>query len=369
MHRQTVTVRAAAKAALLLTGLVLTLGGCASEDTVSFGAVLSLSGPGAVRDVQRGMNLALDEINEDGGLNGRDIEVHVVDSSSNESTAREKLAELDEKQAPLLVFSTLSSVTKAVSPMAEQREIPLIGLVATDPSIPQGKQWTYVFYPSARHETEPIFTIMRQNRVGSLGIVHIDDAYGQSVVREMQRRAQGTTMRVEAAPYSGNDDGGLAAVVDRFRSLEAVYLVGFAQQILDMYQRFTAKDYGGILMSTSTATVPSLRAKHNLDDVYAGAPLIYNDSFVFAERVSERYRDRYDRFLSHYAATGYDILKIIAGMLEGEELTRQRVIEILERGFTYPGVFGEIRLPEGQNTMYFPLYPARIEEGELRYLK
>jgi ABC-type branched-subunit amino acid transport system substrate-binding protein len=122
-------------------------------------------------------------------------------------------------------------------------------------------------------------------------------------------------------------------------------------------------------MSTSTATVPSLRAEHNLDDVYAGAPLIYNDSFVFAERVSERYRDRYDRPLSHYAATGYDILKIIAGLLEGEELTRQRVIEILERGFTYPGVFGEIRLAEGRNTMYFPLYPARIEEGELRYLE
>ena len=361
--------RVGVRTSALLLGALLTLwilAGCSREEPVSFAAVLSLSGTSGVPAVGHGMDLAVDEVNDTGGINGREIRLHVADSEGNAELGAQQTAALIEEHDPLLVFSTLSSVTKAVSEEAERREIPLIGLVATDPSIPRGKEWTYVFYPSAEHETEPIFSLLRRRDARTVGIIHNDDAYGRSVVTDLERRAQGSPLTIDSVPYSRNADE-LAAAVRTLAGHDALYLVGFSSQLLAMHAELSAQAYEGMVLGTSTITLPSLRQENDLSGVFAAAPLLYNDAFVFAQKVSDRYEERYEQPLNHYAATGYDIIKIVAGILNGEDLTRDGVIRVLERGFIYPGVFGEIRLAQGENNIFFPLHAARIKDGDLDY--
>ena len=353
---------------LLLIGLLLSLSGCAESEEISFGAILPLTGAGSIPDVQRGIELAVREVNESGGIAGVPITLHVEDSEGDRDVATEKMNSLEGEHEPLLFFSALSSVTKAVSPIAEDQEIPLIGLVATDPSIPRGKEWTYVFYPSAEHETEPILRILLDQQARSVGVVHFDDAYGRSVAEELQRRAEGTAVTVDTAPYTGQQEE-LDEATGAYTEYDAVYLVGFASHILRMHAAFAASPYEGLIMSTSTATIPSLRRENDLSGVYVAAPLLYNTSFVLAREVADRYEEAYDRELSHYAATGYDIVKIVTGLLDGEDTERKDVIETLEEGFIYPGVFGEIILHAGDNNIYFPLHPAQIEGEDLRYIR
>jgi ABC-type branched-subunit amino acid transport system substrate-binding protein len=341
---------------------------CAGNNEVPIGAVLSLSGPAALPDVKRGMDLAIEEVNDTGGVNGRPLQLHVEDSESDPARGAEAVATLDQAHEPLLIFSTLSSVTTAVSAEAEQREIPLIGLVATDPSIPRNKDWTYVFYPSAEHETNPIFSFIRSRELRTIGILYNDDAYGRSIVSEMERRAAGTVVTIDSAAYA-SDTEQLTSALESFEQHDAVYLVGFPSQLATMQEALGRHGYDGTILGTSTMTLPSLRREHDLSGTVAAAPLLYNDVFVFAQEASERYHARYDESLNHYAATGYDIIKIVAGLLNGEDLSRRRVIEVLEEGFIYPGVFGEIRLPPGENNIFFPLYAAEIQNGELDYLQ
>ena len=346
--------------------LPLILGSCNQTEPLSLGAILPMTGEGSIPDVERGMRLALEELNESGGINGREISLHLRDSAGNPGSGAEQLRGLEEDRAPLLVFSALSSVTQAVSSEAERSQIPLIGLVATDPSIPEGKEWTYVFYPSARHEVEPIFSILRRQELRSVAVWHFGDAYGASVAREMRGRAEGTVIEVEGREYQGE---GSRRTAELLSGHDAVYMVGFASHIVDMRAALAETGFDGAILSTSTATIPSLRRERDLDGLFVAAPLMYNDSFVFAREVSNRYRERYDLELSHYAATGYDIVKIVAGLLDGEPLQRGRVTEILEEGFIYPGVFGEIILRSGSNNIYFPLYPAQIDGETLRYIQ
>jgi branched-chain amino acid transport system substrate-binding protein len=351
-----------------LIALAAMLGACSGPEPITFGAILPLTGPGSIPEVKNGMELAVSEVNERGGINGRPMELHVEDSTGSGAVAAEKMRQMEEDRRPLLFFSALSSVTGAVSEVAEFGNIPLIGLIATDPSIPVGKQWTYVFYPNATHETEPIFSILLQKNVRLAGVVHQDDAYGRSVVREMEVRSRGTAVTVDSRAFTG-EQSELDAAARSFMNHDAVYLVGFPPSILRMHEAFIEAGYGGMILSTSTATIPFMRTGSALDGVYVAAPLMYNDSFVLARQVSGRYEDRYDQKLNHYAATGYDIVNIMAGLLDGEELDRGRVIDILAKGFIYPGVFGEITLYAGENNMFFPLYPAVIEGENLRYIR
>lgn len=353
---------------LLLSVLLAVFGACSSPEPIAFGAILPLTGSGSMPEVRNGMELAVSEINERGGINGSPVELYVADSTGSGAVAIEEMRLMEEERRPLLFFSALSSVTGAVSEVAESEGIPLIGLIATDPAIPIGKRWTYVFYPNATHETEPVFTIMLQNSARSVGVVHLEDAYGRSVVREMERRAEGTGMTVDSHPFTG-ERRELDDAARSFMNHDAVYFVGFPSHILTMREVFTQAGYDGMTLSTSTATIPSLRSGNALDGVYVAAPLMYNDSYLLARQVSERYEARYDHKLNHYAATGYDAVNIIAGLLDGAESDRARVIEILTRGFIYPGVFGEITLYAGEHTMFFPLHPAVVDGENLRYLR
>jgi len=81
--------------------------------------------------------------------------------------------------------------------------------------------------------------------------------------------------------------------------------------------------------------------------------------------VSENFESRYNKQFDHNAANGYDVIRILGGLLQNEELSRDNVKRVLDRGFSYSGVFGSIdALPE-EHDIAFPLHPAQVVNGKL----
>jgi hypothetical protein len=60
---------------------------------------------------------------------------------------------------------------------------------------------------------------------------------------------------------------------------------------------------------------------------------------------------------------------MLTGLLKGQEITRENVRNLLEKGFTYPRVPGYVDLKPGEHDIVHPLFPAQIVDGELRYLR
>jgi ABC-type branched-subunit amino acid transport system substrate-binding protein len=102
---------------------------------------------------------------------------------------------------------------------------------------------------------------------------------------------------------------------------------------------------------------------------YVAAPIIYNPNFLFAKEVKEKYETKYGKPFDHYAANGYDFVKLLAGLLEEQELSRERVRRLFEEGFVYSGVFGDLDVKPGEQDITFPLHPAQIVDGEVKYLR
>jgi len=94
-------------------------------------------------------------------------------------------------------------------------------------------------------------------------------------------------------------------------------------------------------------------------------PIIYNSNFLFASTVAENFEPRYNKQFDHWAANGYDIIIILGGLLENEELTRDNVKRILDEGFSYSGVFGSIDALPGEHDISFPLFPSQVVDGKL----
>ncbi len=65
------------RSVLVLLGFFIYFASCVRQNEIEIGAVLELTGDGAEigKDAQRGMELAVSEINEDGGITGRKLKI------------------------------------------------------------------------------------------------------------------------------------------------------------------------------------------------------------------------------------------------------------------------------------------------------
>ena len=129
MKKSTRFRAAAASAALCITSLA----GCGSSsgksDTIKIGGVFSLTGVTAITEesMTNCAQLAVDQINDAGGVNGKKLEYIVKDYASDADTAVKVTRELimqDEVSA--IVGPYMSSARVAMEPVVEEKDIPLI---------------------------------------------------------------------------------------------------------------------------------------------------------------------------------------------------------------------------------------------------
>jgi len=86
-------------------------------EPIKIGVILSLSGSGSYigEQTRDGMQMAADEINSRGGIDGRHIELIFEDNQSSPDEAKKKFLEIEETHAPLLYITSLSSISSSIS--------------------------------------------------------------------------------------------------------------------------------------------------------------------------------------------------------------------------------------------------------------
>ena len=156
--------------------------------------------------------------------------------------------------------------------------------------------------------------------------------------------------------------------IAKLKDTEAIFSVGFPEHFEKIFKQLRQENYQGSILASSDSAIPSIFNAPEANGAYLAAPIIYNPNYLFAKEAKERYETKYKKPFDHFAANGYDLLKILTGLLEDKEVSRENLRSLLEKGFTYLGVFGEINVNPGQRDILVPLHPAQIVEGELRYL-
>jgi len=360
---------------VVLGFLVVFLLGCSctrNAESIKIGAIIPLTGAASQHVVfVDAMTLAIDEINASGGVNGRKLDLVVEDSQSNAEEGRRAFERIEKAHNPLIYLTTTSVVSIGLAPLAEEANVVLVGMAASSPRVTPGRQWVFKYYITPEDEVAPIVSHLQWLKIKTLGILYQDDAFGRSLDVAVTQGVESSGVRVVSLPFATSDPG-FEEKISRIDDMEAIYVVGFVRVAGKAIQELRRQEYPGIILSYSGASslpqaMPEMLPQ--LEGIYLAAPIIYNPNYVFAREAKDRYERRFKQNFTHQAANGYDFVHILAGLLEGEEMTRQRVRELLESEFSYPGVFGYIEKEAGQHDITFPLYPARILDGAIHYLQ
>jgi branched-chain amino acid transport system substrate-binding protein len=125
--------------AIVVIGVVVVVGisNMGKRDVIRIGAVLPLTGPMApyAESIMQGMDIAAEEINASGGINGQTLDIIYEDSQGDPRTGVSAFNKLNLVDKVPLIFSSMTGVILAIQPEADKQGVVLINTSALSPQI------------------------------------------------------------------------------------------------------------------------------------------------------------------------------------------------------------------------------------------
>ena len=207
-----------ALAALAVGGLALTAcGGGASGDTGAAASASSKdpvrvlfvggkSGPTAqiVSETTQGLEAGIAEVNDNGGIGGRKLELEVLDTGGDQTRAVSELQRrLSSGQKPDLVIPGVSSVEAlAMAPILTRQKIVSINNAAS-PDLNKPDQYPYHFgyTPPGTRQQAGLPAALKELKAKSVVALVGNDAYGETMAQGVKTNLEGTGIDVTVQTF------------------------------------------------------------------------------------------------------------------------------------------------------------------------
>jgi branched-chain amino acid transport system substrate-binding protein len=204
------------KLALSLTLAALWLGGVQAQGTIKIGEVNSYKAqPAFLEPYKKGMELAIEQINAAGGVNGKTLTLIVRDDNANPGDAVRAAEELiSREQVDVLAGSFLSNIGLALTDFAKQKKFFfLAGEPLTDKIVwANGNRYTFRLRASTYVQAAMLVPEAAKLKKKRWAVVYPNYEYGQSAAatfRQLLKAAQPDVEFVgEQAPPLGKLDAG-----------------------------------------------------------------------------------------------------------------------------------------------------------------
>jgi branched-chain amino acid transport system substrate-binding protein len=327
-----------------------------SGEPLRIGMLTSLTGnftPWGVQ-VRNGMQLAVNEVNQAGGVDGRRLELVVADDQSKAEEGARAIERLIERDGVVAVGGIISSdVGLATARIAEQSKVPLFLVKAGAGAIlnPTSRYTFRTCLPAAPMVAGPVLQYVQSKGLKRVGAIVADYAWGQAIKSALEQAfaaAPDIKLQIEVAPVGEQDFTTYLRALER---LNPQMIVATGHPPGSGAITVQSADLGFDVPITGAYTPRSLVVK-GAKDAAIGR---YAD-FGCADFQSKEYQDLARRFLQSSsdstffeddALAGYGIVKMVAeavGKVGDDPAAIAKHLH--ENTFTIPGYSFQMRWTE-----------------------
>lgn len=309
-----------------LPALVLLAVGCSGE--VKIGALISETGEVASYgfSVKRGIDLALEQVNAEGGYHGKPIQLVYRDDGTDPEKGKAALTEMFEQEDVDLVIGAVSSnVTLAVAPMFEDGRKLLLSPSSSAPSISEAGPYVFRNYPSDILEGTAMASFVKKFNLKNIVIVAVDNEFGNGLTGVFKLRYESKSRTVtETIRLKENAPIDFPTVVEQIKSYEpdAIYLITYVDTMAELLKQLRASGNESLVLASGSVTDALLTAAGTAAEnlIYA-QPAFHGDEGPGAE-FSQAFEAKYGELPDVYAAHGYDALKLIVEAMNANGTAR-----------------------------------------------
>ncbi|MDC5696523.1 ABC transporter substrate-binding protein [Intrasporangium calvum] len=164
--------------------------GGGNSEPYRVGVLVGLTGSYAAlgEPERQAVELYFKEVNAKGGLNGRPIELVVVDSGSNEGTAVNQYRKLAiEENVHAIIGPSSSGESIALRTFSNQLKVPTIALASSSSIVTPAEEAGYIFkqYTGTNESLKAQIQFAKEQGWTKVGLLHTNDGYGQDPAKRI----------------------------------------------------------------------------------------------------------------------------------------------------------------------------------------
>lgn len=364
------------RVALLLLTLSLVLPASVqtspSRNTIKIGAFLSLTGATAEYGISasNAIKLATDEVNRNGGIDGKMIELFIEDDhSKTEEVAGIVKKLIGEVKVAALIAEPVSTRAMVAAPIAQQHQVVMISSASVKPELT--KHGDYVFRACfiSSTEGEAIARFAVNKLKAKTAAVFLDERNDYAVVlagffKESFTKLGGKIVIQQVYDEVDNDMAAQMLAI-RHEAPDVLFAPGFYTTAPKVAKHVKQLGVKAKLIGSDGWDSPRLMegGSEPFEGVYFANHFWIGSEDPLVRKFVADYRAKYGVEPDAGAATAYDAARMLFDAITRAKTSdRTPIRDALAQTKDFPGVTGKITLDANRNAQV-PVYMLRIEKG------
>lgn len=346
---------------LICVPVVLAFTGCTKRNAneIPVGQFGSMTGSEATfgQSTDEGVRLAIDEVNNAGGIKGKKIKLITMDDQGKAEEAASVVTRLIEQEKVVaLLGEVASSRSLAAAPIAQAKKIPMITPSSTNPKVTEvGDQIFRVCFIDpfqgtvmAKFATENL----KAKKVAILRDMKSDYSVGLADYFIQKFKELGGEVVADASYQSGDVDFKAQLIQLKSKNPDALYIPGYYTEVGLIARQARELGMKAALMGGDGWDSEKLSeiGQESINGGYFSNHYSNESKDPVAVDFIAKFKAKYNKTPDGLSAQGYDAAKVlILAMQTAPEVTTKAIRDELAKIRDYPGVTGKITIDEKRN--------------------
>jgi len=346
-------------------------------DTILLGEVGSLTGSEATFGIstRNAIELAINQVNADGGVKGKKIEIRVYDNQSKPEEAANAANRLINQDNVLLILGEVASSNSiAMANKAQPAKVPMISNASTNPKVTEIGD--YIFrvcfidpfqgYVMAKFAHDNL----KMNKVAVLRDLGSDYSQGLADVFERKFTEMGGKIVAGETYTKGSTDFRSQLTAIKRSSPEAIYIPGYYNDIGLIARQARELGVTATLMGGDGWDSEKLfeLGGSAIDGSYFSNHYSPDDPNPRIQKFIAAYKAAYGSVPDALAALGYDAAMVAVDAIKrAPSFDRAAIRDAIAQTKNFHGVTGSITLDEKRNATK-PAVVLEVSKGKTKYV-
>ena len=364
---------------MFIVGAMMLIGGCgksgevAKPETIKIGGMAPLTGALAIYGVTttNGAELAVKEINENGGILGKKIEYIMLDTKGDSTEAVMAYNKLVDEKVAGIIGEITSKPTLAVAEVAVQDNMPLITPTGTQVDITEAGPNVFRVCFTNPYQGK-VLAITSKERLGADTVavmLNNSSDYSDGITKAFIEESEKLGMKVMGVEGYSDRDKDFRPQLTKLAAMnpdvvlipeyyEQAALIATQAREVGVKSIFVGSDgWDGIAKTLDKSSYSAI------ENSYFTNHFSMEDQSEKIQNFLKDYRETYKEDPSAFSALGYDAIYMMKSAIEKAGTTdKQKVVDAL-KGIEYNGITGYLTFDDHNNPVK-AVTVLKIENGK-----
>lgn len=374
----------AMKLALLVLIVTLVSCGCTlspntTPETIKIGSIGPLTGESSIGglDELKGKEMAIEDVNTQGGILGKQIELFSEDDASQPSqSASVAMKLINQNNVVAMIGAHNSPCTLAVMEIIEKHGIPMITPGSSSPKVTEvGNEWIARGFPSDEIQAKGLINyaldVMGAEKIG---IIYVNDDFGNGGYNAIKAALEKRGQSLAGAESFMGEDKDMRAQLTKLKNNEVDVLFIWCQYFPGSLIMRQAREMGwDVQFFTGTGCVHQKTfelAGDAFDGTIQTVPFIPNIPDPVVQDWIERYKEKYGSEPSQNSVRAYDSTMIILNAIKEAGSTEPEAIrDSMRNTKDFPGLQGNMSIDPNTGEYVGEVMIVKAENNDWSFLE